>query len=106
MTEPITCHVCGFRATGLGIAQRNADPKWLCTECALIAERIREVRRMDPYELKALDGGVDAAGDFIAANGADLSEYDEETARMLCKAVWKGCADRLRHLLVNGEAPF
>jgi hypothetical protein len=103
--DPADCHVCGKHAVGIGIGNAK-DPRYLCTECLLILERIKEVRRFDPYELKAREGGMEAAGDFIAANGSDLGEYTEEQALMLCGVIWKGCADRIRSLIRNSEAPF
>lgn len=104
--DPASCHVCGMHATGIGLSQPRGEPRWLCVECALIVDRVREVRRMDPYELKARAGGMEAAGPLIEEFGGDLSEYTEEQALMLCGAIWKGCADEMRRLVREGEAPF
>lgn len=108
-TTPSACHVCGRRATGIGIgfsSPRDKDPRWLCTECALILEHIRNVKRMDPYELRARAGGMEAAAPLIEEWGTDLGEYTEEQALRLCGAIWKGCADELRRLIRDGEAPW
>lgn len=107
--DPADCHVCGRRATGIGIGfahSRDKDPRWLCEECALILEHIKDVRRMDPYELKAREGGMDAAGPLIEEYGSDLAEWSEEQVLMFCGTVWRGCADRLRELIRAGEAPW
>ncbi|WP_245276602.1 DUF6511 domain-containing protein [Rhizobium leucaenae] len=66
----------------------------------------KKIRRLDDYELAALEGGVDAVGEFIASKGnlTDLSLYDELDQRMLVKAAWEGCARGLREALKS--APF
>lgn len=66
----------------------------------------KKIRALDAYELAALDGGVDAVGEYIEQRGLgpDLSLYDELDQRMLVKAAWEGCARRLREKLA--EAPF
>lgn len=107
--DPSACHFCGERASGVGVgftSPRDKDPKWVCVACSLMLEDFRRVRRIDPYSLKAREGGMEAAGAYIERYGADLSEYTEEQALMLCGAIWKGCADRLRALVRNGDAPF
>lgn len=73
-----------------------------------MAEQIGRIRRFEPYELKALEGGVDAVGEFIDSIGGktELSEYDELEQRMLVKAAVQGFGDRLRQLLRDGEAPW
>lgn len=108
-TAPNVCHVCGFTGCGIGIGfthSRDNDPRWLCADCSLLIEDIKKVKRLDAYELKARAGGMDAAGEFIEANGADLSAYTEEQALMLVGVIWKGCASRMRELLREGSAPF
>ncbi|MFU0504139.1 DUF6511 domain-containing protein [Pseudaminobacter sp. NGMCC 1.201702] len=105
--DPAECHVCGRHAIGIGFAGRKPeDTRWLCAECALIVEDIKKVKRMDAFELRAREGGVEAAADVIAAYGTELSEYTDEQAAMLAGAIWKGCAARLRELIREGEAPF
>lgn len=110
---PTVCHVCGRRAHGIGAGdfradrQGNVEPRWLCTECILILDQIRSVRRLDIYETKALDGGVDAVGDYVMEIGkTELSEFTELEQRMLIKAAWQGTVARLRQLLEAGDAPF
>ncbi|TPJ86937.1 MULTISPECIES: DUF6511 domain-containing protein [unclassified Mesorhizobium] len=107
--HPNVCHVCGMTGCGLGIGfshSRDADPKWLCIECSLIIEDIKKVKRLDVYELKAREGGVEAAAPVVEAYGTDLAEYTDEQAAMLAGAIWKGCAARLRELIRDGSAPF
>ncbi|GHC61445.1 DUF6511 domain-containing protein [Limoniibacter endophyticus] len=73
----------------------------------MIVEHIKNVRRFDPYELQALDGGIDAVGSYLEQVGkTDLADMSEEEARMVVKAAWQGSADRLRSVIAKGEAPF
>lgn len=103
--NPTICRVCARRALGIGIGAPKQDPGYLCGECVLLIEELRQVRRMDQYELQALDGAVDAVGEYIATHGVtDLQFYDELMQRMLVKAAVQGFGDRLRRLLK--EAPF
>lgn len=107
--NPSVCHCCGRHAIGVGFGDPSkGDPKYLCRECVVIIEYIKSVRRLDFYELQALDGGVDAVGEWISNNGGitELAHYDELMQRMLVKAAWTGCVDRLRKLLRENEAPF
>ncbi len=104
--NPTICHCCGRRAIGIGMAPKG-DPQYVCGECVLLVEELRKVRRLDVYELAALDGAVDAMGDYINAKGlTDLQFYDELDQRLLAKAAVMGFADRLRKLLRDGAAPF
>lgn len=103
--DPSTCHACGRHAVSAGIGNAK-EPRYLCTECLFILENIKAVRRMDPFELKALDGGVEAVGEYLGSiNKTDLADCDELEARMLVKAAWLGCADRLRKV-ISTEVPF
>jgi Family of unknown function (DUF6511) len=102
--EPEVC-LCGRQATGLAIGDPR-KPTWICPECVPIMEFIKDVRRPTAYELKAREGGMEAAGEVIAAYGSDLSAYSEEQALMLVGACWRGTADRIRKLLREGEAPW
>ena len=105
MTNPDQCHVCGRRAVGLGVQDKHEPIRWLCKECADIAEHIKHRRRLDPYELRALDTGVEAVGEYLQGLGkTDLKEMDELEAKMLVKAAWEGCARGVRSALK--EAPF
>ncbi|WP_247750170.1 DUF6511 domain-containing protein [Rhizobium sp. 16-449-1b] len=66
----------------------------------------KKIRRLDDYELRALDAGVEAVGEWIADNGGltELAHYDELNQRLLVKAAWEGCARGLREALK--DAPF
>lgn len=103
--DPTTC-ICTRHATGLGIANRNGAPQWLCHECSLMIEDIKRMRRPSQYELKAREGGMEAAGPLVEEFGADLSEWTEEQVLRFCGAVWFGCAERLRTLIKDDNAPF
>ncbi|MBX4941154.1 DUF6511 domain-containing protein [Rhizobium binae] len=82
------------------------DPGYLCGECILLIEEIKRVRRMDPYELAARHGGMDAAGPLVEEFGARLDEWSEEQVLIFCGTIWQGCADRLRELIRKGDVPF
>lgn len=105
--NPTVCRCCGRRAIGIGIGLERPkdDPGYLCGECVLLIEELRKVRRLDVYELEALDAGVEAVGDYLATVGLyDLSLMDELQRRMIVKSAWAGCADGLRRALRS--APF
>lgn len=106
--NPTTCHCCGRHAQGIGIGRLPGDPRYLCRECVTLIERIRSVRRFDPYEEKALEGAVDAVGDYIASidGKTDLGDFDEAERRGLVRAAVVGFGDSLRSILENGIAPF
>nr|WP_037135889.1 DUF6511 domain-containing protein [Rhizobium leucaenae] len=96
-----------MRAVALGVAPNpKPDPQYLCRRCIVAIDDYKKIRRLDDYELAALEGGVDAVGEFIASKGnlTDLSLYDELDQRMLVKAAWEGCARGLREALKS--APF
>jgi len=106
--DPADCWWCGQRATGIGIGfttARDTDPRWLCMDCAPLAEDIRRVKRPDAYKLKARAGGMDAAGPLVEEWGTDLGEWSEEQVLMFCGRIWDGCAAELRRL-IRTEAPF
>lgn len=103
--DPTTCHVCGLRATGIGIGTPESDPRFLCPECVTLIERIKEVRRFDPYELMAREGGMEAAAPLVEEFGSDLAEWDETQVLRFVGVVWRGCADRLHKVLREG-IPF
>ncbi|MBY3263853.1 hypothetical protein HFO15_19700 [Rhizobium laguerreae] len=104
--DPTCCFACGMRAVALGINPKPGDPQYLCRRCIVAIDDYKKIRRLDEFELAALDGGVDAVGEYIEQRGLgpDLSLYDELDQRMLVKAAWEGCARRLREALK--EAPF
>ena len=110
--NPTACHVCQRHAIGLGIHRKpefkdDNGIRWLCGECAMLAEQIQSIRRLDPYEVKALDGGVDAVGEYLAEIGkTELSEFDELERAMMIKAAVLGYGKRLRALIREGEVPF
>lgn len=106
---PAVCNICGRHAIGIGIGDMRRptdDPRYLCSECVMIVEQVRRLRRMDPYELQARQGGMDAAGPLVEEYGADLSAWSEEQVLIFCGTIWKGCADRLRELIRAGDVPF
>ncbi|MBB4235064.1 DUF6511 domain-containing protein [Rhizobium esperanzae] len=105
--DPTTCFCCGMRAVALGVNPNpKGDPQYLCRRCIVAIDDYKKIRRLDDYELAALDGGVDAVGEWIAERGigTELSVYDELDQRMLVKAAWEGCARALRAALAS--APF
>lgn len=68
-------------------------------------DNYKKIDRLDDYELRALDAGVDAVGEYLDTIGIyDLSLMDELNQRMIIKAAWEGCARGLRAAL--SEAPF
>lgn len=107
---PTTCHICSRHALGIGLGfthSRDKDPRWICHECALIIEDIRRVKNFDAFELKALDGAVDAVGVYLESLGkTELADFDELEQRMLCKAAVAGFGDRLRAIIRGDNAPF
>ena len=73
----------------------------------MLAEEIQSIKRLDPYEIKALDGGVDAVGEYLSEIGkTELSEFDELERAMMIKAAVLGYGKRLRALIREGEVPF
>jgi len=106
---PNVCHICGFTGCGIGIgftSPRDNDPRWLCTDCTMLIEDIKKVKRMTAYEMRAREGGVEAAAPVIAAYGSRLEEYTDEQAAELAGVIWAGCAKRLREIIRSGDAPF
>jgi hypothetical protein len=111
--EPTCCHCCGRRSDNLGLGtdrlQKRAkdDPRFVCAQCAIVVGRLSNTRRLDMFELRALDGAVDAVGDYLNTVGMyDLSLFDELQQRMLCKAAVQGFGDALRRELESSNAPF
>ncbi|MDK4727451.1 hypothetical protein [Rhizobium phaseoli] len=105
--NPTTCLCCGMRAVSLGVNPNpKQDPGYLCKRCIVAIDDYKKIRRLDDFEIKALDAGVDAVGEWIAENGGltELAHYDELMQRLLVKAAWEGCARGLRAALA--EAPF
>lgn len=106
MTDPTTCHVCGRRATGIGIGRLPHDPRWLCKECVPLIEYVKDIRRWDAYEEKALEAVDDATGDFAAEHGTDIAQYDDATRRQLWRTAISAHQDGIRRLVTSGEAPW
>lgn len=105
--DPADCFVCRRHAVGLGIQQPRQDPRWLCAECSLIAENIRNIRRFDPYENRALAAVDDVAGDYCASlDKTDMAAMDETERLMLWRTVVQGFGDEVRRLIRNGDSPF
>lgn len=109
--DPTTCWTCGRHATGIGVGTFKpgrdgaVEPRWICQQCVPAIEYIRTAKRLDPYELRAIDHGVTAVGEYLDSIGKyDLADMDELEARMIVKAAWIGCGEGLRKELQ--EAPF
>lgn len=103
--EPTTCHICQVnRATGIGLSARPPH-QWICTDCSMLIEDIRRVKRMDAYEHRALDRVDEIAGDFAAEHGTDMAAMDDLTRRMLWKTVVQGYGNALRSVIREG-VPF
>ncbi|PKA40434.1 hypothetical protein CWR43_28045 [Rhizobium sullae] len=106
--DPTCCFCCGMRAVALGVSpQPKGDPQYLCKRCIVAIDDYKRIRRLDEFELRALDAGVEAIGEWIQERGlwgVALDDYDELDRRMLAKAAWEGCARGLRESLKG--APF
>lgn len=104
--NPTTCFVCGMHAFGIGVNPNpKHDPHYICRRCAVGIDNYKKIDRLDDYELRALDAGVDAVGEYLDTIGIyDLSLMDELNQRMIIKAAWEGAARGLRVAL--SEAPF
>ena len=108
--DPTACMACGRMAIGSGRGvftnKKMVDPGYLCKGCIVAIPDLSRLDRLSPYELQALDAGVEAVGEWILQRGAgtDLAHFDELDQRMLVKAAWLGCAQGVREALK--EAPF
>ena len=107
--NPTVCRCCGFRSIGIGRnpsqSRKDTDSGFLCKRCILAMEDLTKLDRLDQYELRALEGGVEAAGEWLGERGiTDLSLLDELDRLMFCKTIWIGCARQLRKELRG--APF
>ncbi|WP_244625089.1 DUF6511 domain-containing protein [Rhizobium daejeonense] len=66
---------------------------------------LSKMDRLSVYELKALDSGVEAVGEYIGEHGVtNLLDFDDLMQRMLVKAAWEGCIRGVREALK--DAPF
>lgn len=107
--DPANCAVCGRHALGIGLEpkRKGEEPRWLCRECLLLLERIKDVRRLDAYEIKAIEMAGEKAGALLDGWGkTDLAEMDEGEWRQFCKAMCLGFGDSMRRLIKENEAPF
>lgn len=100
--EPEVCHVCGRRAGGLATGPKG--DKWLCVECYPLLEYVRDVRRWDGYEHKAIEAVDEATGEFAAVHGTDIAAMDTETRQALWRCAIRAHQDGIRRALK--EAPF
>jgi len=106
--NPTTCFCCGMRAIGIGLNRTDkGDPQYICKRCVMAINDYKKIKGLDAFEIQALDGGVDAVGEWINERGigTELAHYDELDQRMLVKAAWEGCARRLREVIAGGT-PF
>jgi hypothetical protein len=101
--DPADCFICGRHAIGVGF---DKPTRYLCAECVPLIEYVKDIRRWDAYEIKARAGGMDAAAPLVEKFGSDLGEWTEEQVLQFCGTVWRGCADRVRKLVRDGDAPF
>lgn len=109
--SPTLCKCCGMLAIGVGRSDPNdrrrpPDPGFMCKPCMVSIGDLRKLDRVSLYEVKALESGVEAVGEWISANGGitELAHYDELMQKMLVRAAWEGCARGVREALK--EAPF
>jgi len=105
--DPTTCWCCGRHAVSLGVGNPGkGDPRYLCAECIPLLEYIKDVRRWDAYEQKALEFVDEATGEYAAQHGTDIAEYDEPTRRGLWRTAIQAHQDGIRRLVTDGEAPW
>ena len=107
--NPTVCRCCGMRSIGIGRnpqqSRKDQDPGFLCKRCIIAMEDLTKLDRLDQYELRALEGGVEAGGEWLAERGlTDVSLLDDLDRLMFCKTIWVGCVRQLRKELRN--APF
>lgn len=102
--EPEVCHVCGRRAGGIATGAKG--DRWLCEECLPLLEYVRNVRRWDVYEVRAIDAVDDATGNFAADHGTDIAAYPDEVRRQLWTLVLRTHQAEIRRQVREGEAPF
>lgn len=102
---PTCCKACGRVAMGIGRGTKT-DAGFLCKGCLVAVSDLSKFDRLSLFELKALDAGVEAVGEWIDQNGGvtDLQYFDDLMQRMLVKAAWEGCIRGVREALK--EAPF
>lgn len=68
---------------------------------------VADPRRLSIYESMAIEGGVNAVGEYLSSLPyTDLALFDELEQRKLVEVAHMGCADELRRLIRSGDAPF
>lgn len=109
--NPTACQACGRIALGIGRAIKAGgkviDNGYLCRQCIVAVSDLSRMDRLSVYELRALDAGVAAVGEYMEERGlwgVGLESFDELDRRMLVKAAWAGCAAGVRAALK--EPPF
>jgi hypothetical protein len=104
--NPTVCKACGGLAFGIGRATPGSkDPGYLCKPCIVAIGDLTKLDRLSLYEVKALEKGVDAGGEWLAEKGiTDVAHLDELDRLMFCKAIWQGCTEGVREAL--RDAPF
>jgi hypothetical protein len=78
----------------------------VCEECKELIPKLAAAShsKMDLLETEALNGGVDAVGDYLDLIGiTDLALMDQLDARLIVKAAWQGSVKRLRELVKESE---
>lgn len=104
--NPTVCKACGGLAIGLGRSTPGSrDPGFLCKPCIVAVGDLTKLDRLSLYEVKALEGGKEAGGQWLAEKGiTDVALLDDLDILLFCKAIWQGCTDGVREAL--REAPF
>jgi hypothetical protein len=106
---PAECFVCKRRATGLGLGNDRtlARPQWLCVECAMMADQIRNVKRLDMYEVGALNDAGREAGEWLDTIGkTDLATLSEIEYREFIKRAILAFGNSIREKIREHKAPF
>ncbi|MDI6028322.1 hypothetical protein QBK99_19195 [Corticibacterium sp. UT-5YL-CI-8] len=100
--DPDICACCGRHAVGIGF---DRPTRWLCAECLPLIEYVKDIRRWDPYEVKALDAVDDATGEFAASIAkTDIAEFTDEERRGLWRCAIKAHQAEIRRLVRTDEA--
>jgi hypothetical protein len=106
---PAECLVCKRHAIGIGLGNDRtlSRPQWLCAECAIMCDQIRNVKRLDMYELSALDAAGAQAGSYLDTIGkSDLATLNELEWREFLKRVVLSFGNSIRKQIREHKAPF
>ncbi len=104
--DPTDCIICHRHATGLGIGD-GKNPRWLCPECAPLADDIRRMKRLDGYELNAIGDAVEKVGEYVESIGkSELSEFTELEQRELIKRAVLSFGSSIRKQIREHRTPF